>query len=177
MTLARGLTVPVEGESASAAESAAPLFRFRPPPGEGVHPPGGRTAIPHHPLHGSPSRYDAWWLLTEVTQFDNYRTVPTKPSPTVQLQPGQFERIAKALSDPRRFSMLEAIGASCGCPNQLLCQDFPVSKATVSHHLRELVQAGLVETEREGQYLSARARPDVLKAYADELVRRVTGST
>ncbi len=107
--------------------------------------------------------------------FDNYRTVSTK-NPPVQLLPGQFERIAKALSDPRRFSMLEAIGANCGCPNQLLCQDFPVSKATVSHHLKELTQAGLVETEREGQYMSLRARPDVLKAYAEELVRRVTGS-
>ena len=116
-------------------------------------------------------------LLTEVTQFDNYRTVRTKSNPTVQLLPGQFERIAKALSDPRRFAILEAIGSSCGCPNQSLCQDFSVTKATISHHLKELVQAGLVETEREGQYLSARPRPDVLKAYADELVRRVTGST
>jgi DNA-binding transcriptional ArsR family regulator len=52
-----------------------------------------------------------------------------------------------------------------------------VSKATISHHLKELVQAGLVETERDGQYMSVRARPDVLKAYAEELVRRVAGST
>ena len=91
--------------------------------------------------------------------------------------PGQFERIAKALSDPRRFSMLEAIGANkTSCPNQLLCQDFPVSKATVSHHLKELVQAGLVETEREGQYMTVRARPDVLQAYTSELLSRVGGS-
>ncbi len=115
--------------------------------------------------------------LDKVTWFDNYRTVRTKSNPTVQLLPGQFERIAKALSDPRRFAILEAIGSSCGCPNQSLCQDFSVTKATISHHLKELVQAGLIETEREGQYLSARPRPDVLKAYADELVRRVTGST
>ncbi|HEX6047854.1 MAG TPA: metalloregulator ArsR/SmtB family transcription factor [Gemmatimonadaceae bacterium] len=117
------------------------------------------------------------WLLTEVTQFDNYRTVPTRSRPTVHLQPGQFERIAKALADPRRVSILEAIGANCGCPNQSLCQEFPVSKATISHHLKELALAGLIETERDGQYLSARTRPDVLKAYAEELVRRVTGST
>ena len=117
------------------------------------------------------------WYLTAVRRFDNYRTVSTKSSNPSRLMPGQFERIAKALSDPRRFSMLEAIGTSCGCPNQLLCQDFPVSKATVSHHLKELVQAGLVETDREGQYMNVRARPDVLRAYADELVRRVSGST
>jgi ArsR family transcriptional regulator len=73
--------------------------------------------------------------------------------------------------------MLEAIGASNRCPNQSLCDDFPVSKATVSHHLKELVQAGLVETEREGQYMTVRARSDVLQAYTAELLRRVGGST
>jgi len=89
------------------------------------------------------------------------------------LAPGQFERIAKALADPRRFAMLEAIGErqDC-CANQMLCQRFPVSKATVSHHLKELVQAGLVEAEREGQYVNYRPRADVLRAYAAELVRR-----
>jgi len=116
--------------------------------------------------------------LTAVRQFDNYRTVSTKSRTIVRLLPGQFERIAKALSDPRRFSMLEAIGANDNrCPNQSLCADFPVSKATVSHHLKELVQAGLVETQREGQYMTARARPDVLQAYTSELLRRVGGST
>ena len=91
-----------------------------------------------------------------------------------QLLPGQFERIAKALADPRRFAMLEMIASASECPNQSLCHEFPVSKATISHHIRELCQAGLIETEREGQSISARARPDVLKAYADELVRRVS---
>jgi ArsR family transcriptional regulator len=93
-----------------------------------------------------------------------------------QLAPGQFERIAKALSDPRRFAMLETIGAAEECANQALCQDFPVSKATVSHHLKELVQAGLVEAEREGQYVNYRARADVIEAYAQELVRRLGGT-
>ena len=115
--------------------------------------------------------------MTAVREFDNYRTVSNPPVAPIQLTPGQFERIAKALSDPRRFAMLEAIGADCGCPNQSLCAGFPVSKATISHHLKELVRAGLVETEREGQYMSLRARQDVLKAYAEELVRRVSGST
>ena len=97
---------------------------------------------------------------------------PAADAPAVELLPGQFERIAKALADPRRFAMLEAIGANCGCPNQSLCRDFPVSKATISHHLKELTQAGLVEPEREGQYVNYRVRQDVIQAYAAELVRR-----
>jgi ArsR family transcriptional regulator len=89
------------------------------------------------------------------------------------LAPGQFERIAKALADPRRFALFEAIAAGGEeCPNQRLCQDFPVSKATVSHHLKELTQAGLVESEKDGQFVTYRARRDILKAYTTELMRR-----
>ncbi|MQA91732.1 MAG: metalloregulator ArsR/SmtB family transcription factor [Gemmatimonas sp.] len=92
------------------------------------------------------------------------------------LAPGQFERIAKALSDPRRFAVLEKIAAAeCECPYQSLCAHFPVSKATISHHLKELVQAGLVDSERDGQFVNARVRPGVVEAYAAELIRRATG--
>jgi ArsR family transcriptional regulator len=90
-----------------------------------------------------------------------------------ELTPGQFERIAKALADPRRFAMLETISAARECPNQGLCDGFPVSKATVSHHIKELLQAGLIESEREGQYKSYRVREDVVNAYAAEVIRRV----
>ena len=99
-------------------------------------------------------------------------SVTPKPLPT--LAPGQFERIAKALADPRRFAMLEAIGATNECANQMLCQCFPVSKATISHHIKELTDAGLVESDREGQYMSLRARTDILQAYTAELLRRVS---
>ena len=94
-------------------------------------------------------------------------------SSSTALAPGQFERIAKALADPRRFAMLEAISSARECPNQGLCSGFPVSKATVSHHIKELVQAGLIESEREGQYKSYRVREDVVNAYATEVIRRV----
>ena len=97
----------------------------------------------------------------------------TRRPSSIRLADGQFERIAKALSDPRRFALLETIGSEQFCPNAQLCQDFPVSKATISHHLKELVQAGLVDSERDGQYVHYRARADVLQAYTTELLRRV----
>ncbi|MGH7753153.1 MAG: ArsR/SmtB family transcription factor [Gemmatimonadales bacterium] len=93
------------------------------------------------------------------------------------LQPGQFERIAKALADPRRFALLEAISSGAECPQARLCSIFPVNKATISHHLKELAQAGLVEPEREGQYMHYRVSRDVLRAYSDELMRRVGATT
>ena len=98
----------------------------------------------------------------------------TKRSEEVRLAPGQFERIAKALADARRFGMLECIATSEDCPYQRLCEDFPVSKATVSHHMKELIGAGLVASEREGQFMVARFCPEVVEAYAAELLRRLT---
>ena len=97
---------------------------------------------------------------------------PLKPT-SPELAPGQFERIAKALADPRRFAMLERISSAFECPNQGLCSEFRVSKGTISHHIRELVQAGLIETEREGQYKTYRVREDVVNAYAAEVIRRL----
>ena len=89
------------------------------------------------------------------------------------LRPEQFELIAKALADPRRVALLEAIASerSCGCSS--LIRKFPVSKATISHHIKELVRAGLVTTQRQGQYLECRVRRDVLEAYTASLLRRV----
>jgi ArsR family transcriptional regulator, arsenate/arsenite/antimonite-responsive transcriptional repressor len=89
------------------------------------------------------------------------------------LSRGQFERIAKALADPRRFALLEAIGSADVYPCSQLCKDFPVTKATISHHIKELVRAGLVEADRDGQYMNYRVRRDVLAAYAAGLQARL----
>jgi len=87
----------------------------------------------------------------------------------------QFQRIAKALADPRRFEILEVIaGAGAGemcCGEVVGC--FSVAQATVSHHLKELAEAGLVETRAEGQFKYLRARPEVLAEYIEQLNRRV----
>src|SRR6185369_12411958 len=84
----------------------------------------------------------------------------------------QFQRIAKALADPRRFEILEHIAqqGEVGC--QRLCGCFPVRQATISHHLKELASAGLVESRRDGQFVYYRTRRAVLEEYMAELMRR-----
>jgi len=93
----------------------------------------------------------------------------------------RFARIAKALADPRRFQILEEI-ANCrevGC--QRLCEQFPVAQPTMSHHLKELARAGLIEPWREGQFAFYRFREDVLQEYLvaleDRLGMAVSSST
>ena len=85
----------------------------------------------------------------------------------------RFARIAKALADPRRFQILEKI-ANCrevGC--QRLCEQFPVAQPTMSHHLKELARAGLIEPWREGQFAFYRFREDVLQEYLMALEDRL----
>ena len=97
----------------------------------------------------------------------------TKNQPRARLTPGQFDLVAKALADPRRVAVLEAIANEDSCRCQSLREQFPVSKATISHHIKELVRAGLIQARREGQYLFCSARPEVLEAYTAELLQRV----
>jgi ArsR family transcriptional regulator, arsenate/arsenite/antimonite-responsive transcriptional repressor len=89
----------------------------------------------------------------------------------------EFDLIAKALADPRRMQVLEVIAGEKACACTKLTEEFPVSKATISHHIKELVRAGLIEAHREGQYLRCEVRREVLEAYAAELLRRAGGKS
>jgi ArsR family transcriptional regulator len=85
----------------------------------------------------------------------------------------QFARVAKALADPRRFELLELIATHDEVACKRMVEHFPVSQATISHHLKELATAGLIEARREGQCGHYRARPEVMSAYLAELERRL----
>ena len=89
------------------------------------------------------------------------------------LAPGQFERIAKALSDPRRFEILELIAGRAECPCRVLVEGIPLAQATVSHHLKELVVAGLIMDRQEGQSKYFTIRREILAAYFAEAGRRL----
>jgi ArsR family transcriptional regulator len=90
----------------------------------------------------------------------------------VKLSEEQVLLIAKALADPRRLELLRQIG-SCTKPAQ--CAEIkdchPVSAATLSHHMKELETAGLVQVMREGKFVSYLLRRDVLHAYTEQLAK------
>jgi len=65
----------------------------------------------------------------------------------------RIEKISKALGDETRLRIFEAI-SSC---NEMNCGEIVsmrgVTPATVSHHLKILSEAGLIECRREGQFV------------------------
>lgn len=84
----------------------------------------------------------------------------------------QFDLVAKAIADPRRMAILEAIGTQHEYPCQRLCRESPVTKGTVSHHIKELRRAGLIRSRRAGRYTHLEICREILSAYSAELMRR-----
>src|SRR3954453_5066158 len=71
--------------------------------------------------------------------------------------------IAKALGDPIRLQVVDVLrkhaGKVCVCE---LVPLFDISQPTLSHHLKTLRQAGIVDAERRGLWASYQVRPDAL---------------
>jgi ArsR family transcriptional regulator, arsenate/arsenite/antimonite-responsive transcriptional repressor len=88
----------------------------------------------------------------------------------VKLDAAQIGLISKALADPKRFEILERIATSKQAPNCSSMREWTgLAAATVSHHLKELENAGLVRVEREGKFAYISLRRDVWDAYLNRL--------
>ena len=72
--------------------------------------------------------------------------------------------IAKALGDPIRLQLVDVLrkhaGKVCVCE---LVPLFDVSQPTLSHHLKKLREAGIVDSERRGLWAYYYVRPEALK--------------
>jgi ArsR family transcriptional regulator, arsenate/arsenite/antimonite-responsive transcriptional repressor len=88
----------------------------------------------------------------------------------------QFHKVAKALADPQRFAIYSKIARQSGeVPCKKLVEGFDVSQATISHHLKELSNAGLIDSRKDGQCAYLSARRAVIEDYQKELRKRVSG--
>ncbi|HMF75434.1 MAG TPA: metalloregulator ArsR/SmtB family transcription factor [Bryobacteraceae bacterium] len=85
------------------------------------------------------------------------------------MSPKQIAKIAKALADETRLNIYESIAAT----DELNCGDIcavqVVGHATVSHHLRILTEAALVDSRRQGQFVFYRALRDTLEDFSKAL--------
>lgn len=96
-------------------------------------------------------------------------TDATTPSKAARLPRARRTALLKALADPKRYELLEHIArTNClGCSQAHAA--LKIAPATLSHHIKELEAAGLIEIERVGKFHNLKLKPGVLNALAETL--------
>ncbi|MGM3308117.1 ArsR/SmtB family transcription factor [Anabaena sp. WFMT] len=89
-----------------------------------------------------------------------------KPDETAQIA-----AIFRVLGEPARLQLLslianQATGEACVCE---LTEPLGLSQPTVSHHLKVLYEAGLLQKERRGTWIYYRIVPERIKALQSAL--------
>jgi ArsR family transcriptional regulator len=79
-------------------------------------------------------------------------------------QAARMAEVAKALGDPVRLQLVDVLrkhaGKVCVCE---LVPLFDISQPTLSHHLKKLRAAGIVNAERRGLWAYYYVKPEALK--------------
>jgi ArsR family transcriptional regulator, arsenate/arsenite/antimonite-responsive transcriptional repressor len=97
------------------------------------------------------------------TELSSACCAPLAAGPLTEEQAVELAPIFKAIGDPVRLRLLSMIASTteaCVCD---LTDPFAVSGPTISHHLRVLREAGLVDCERRGTWVYYWVRPEVLR--------------
>jgi len=88
-----------------------------------------------------------------------------------------LSKIFKALSNPHRLELYLRIRAHHGldlkrerkkpCFVSAICENWNIGAPTISHHLKELINAGLIETDKEGKFTTCTLNSKVLSEVRD----------
>lgn len=83
--------------------------------------------------------------------------------PLTDDEASRYAGLFKVLADPARLSLLSRLAAEgCGPVSVTeLTQMSGLSQSTVSHHLKKLTDAGLLEKVRKGRNITHRVRPEL----------------
>jgi DNA-binding transcriptional ArsR family regulator len=98
----------------------------------------------------------------------------------------KLAKILKALSHPKRLELYFKIaekneidfetGCECECFVAEMINSLKLGAPTISHHLKELENAGLITTERKGKYLFAQIKEETLvevnKIFSNQLGKK-----
>jgi ArsR family transcriptional regulator len=103
---------------------------------------------------------------------------PVLREPLTADQAAEPARVFKAIGEPVRLRLLSLIashpgGEACVCD---LTDAFDLSGPTISHHLKVLREAGVIEGERRGTWIYYRVRPETLRLMSRALAPAEEGA-
>ena len=95
-------------------------------------------------------------------------SIPLVRDPVGEAAAAGLAQVFRALGDPVRLRLVSLIGAhqggeACVCD---LTAAFTLTQPTISHHLKVLRQAGLIDSERRGTWVYYRLVPAALERMA-----------
>jgi len=94
---------------------------------------------------------------------------------TLRVELKQIEKISRALADSTRLKILADMSKQHGtiqCSAIMNCTN--LAQPSVSHHVKTLIEAGIIEAEKDGRNHSYKLNPTVLKAYSN-WITEITG--
>ncbi|MFI9387444.1 ArsR/SmtB family transcription factor [Kutzneria sp. NPDC052558] len=102
---------------------------------------------------------------------------PLTREPLTEQRSADLARVFKALGDPVRLRLLSLIashagGEACVCD---LADAFDLTGPTISHHLKVLREAGVIDGERRGTWIYYRVLPTTLQALSTVLTTDSAG--
>ncbi|MGW0250629.1 ArsR/SmtB family transcription factor [Nocardia goodfellowii] len=100
-----------------------------------------------------------------ITPVQECSAAPIVRAPLTETTAAELASVFKALSDPVRLRLLSAIASragqeACVCD---LSEGFDVTQPTISHHLKVLREAGLLDSERRASWVYYRVIPEALQ--------------
>lgn len=89
------------------------------------------------------------FVILRITNNVKYRTMDNLKNKDYTIDNEQLARFAKAMGHPARITILQFLASMDSCYFGDIHNELPIAKATVSQHLKELKDAGLIQGEIE----------------------------
>ncbi|WP_406279280.1 metalloregulator ArsR/SmtB family transcription factor [Nocardia sp. NBC_00881] len=107
-----------------------------------------------------------------VTPVQACSAAPIVREPLSEQNATELAGVFKALSDPARLRLLSAIASragqqACVCD---LSEGIDLTQPTISHHLKVLREAGLLDSERRASWVYYRVVPGALQQLSNVLL-------
>lgn len=91
----------------------------------------------------------------------------------VRSREDQYISIFRALGEPLRLEILSLFDNDGHCACTRLEENLPISKSTISYHVKILHEAGLIDVSKKGRYYHYSLRRDVFDYFVPGFITRL----